>query len=215
MSTADLPTLPTLYKDSILKPPSKANTSTKPPSATLNSKISLVCTDLTSLRTDAIVNAANTSLLGGGGVDGAIHRAAGPKLLAECRTLHGCATGSAKITDAYDLPCQKVIHAVGPVYDYRDPEKSAKLLKGCYVTSLGLLKEHGLKSIAFSALSTGVYGYPSKDAAEVAIGAVREWLEENEEGKDVDKIVFCSFLEKDERAYESIVPKHFPPAEDK
>ena len=130
--------------------------------------------DITKLSTDAIVNAANESLLGGGGVDGAIHRAAGPQLLEECATLDGCDTGSAKITDAYRLPCKKVIHAVGPVYYSTKREgMHEKLLSGCYTTSLDLAAQNDCKSLAFSALSTGVYGYPSDEAAETAIRAVK------------------------------------------
>ena len=200
-----IPTLPTLYKQNTLFPsPSPAQSSPH------TSKISLIRTDITTLRVDAIVNAANTSLLGGGGVDGAIHRAAGPDLLKECRTLDGCETGSAKITDAYDLPCKKVIHAVGPVYGSakrKGEGEAERLLAGCYTTSLDLMAEAGLGSIAFSALSTGVYGYPSLEAAEVAVGAVKGWLDEDSErARKVERVVFCSFLEKDEKDYEEVVP---------
>ena len=208
-----IPTLSTLYKTSKLPPAPPSNSPTNiTPNPSYNVKISLIRTDITTLATTAIVNAANESLLGGGGVDGAIHRAAGEELLEECRTLDGCETGSAKITGAYDLPCKHVIHAVGPVYwaARREGEGVAEeLLAGCYTTSLDLLVGEGVGggSIAFSALSTGVYGYPSDEAAEVAVGAVREWLDADEEraGK-VERVVFCSFLEKDERAYEEVVP---------
>lgn len=200
----DIPTLPTLYKEGQL-----AAAQTPSPKATpnLSPKISLIRTDITTLATTAIVNAANTSLLGGGGVDGAIHRAAGPDLLRECRTLGGCATGSAKLTAAYNLPCKYVIHAVGPVYHSAEREVVEGQLAGCYTRSLELLVQRGGGSVAFSALSTGVYGYPSREAAEVAVGAVRGWLEEDAEraGK-VERVVFCSFLEKDERAYWEVVP---------
>ncbi|KAK4454254.1 hypothetical protein QBC34DRAFT_392921, partial [Podospora aff. communis PSN243] len=150
------------------------------------------------------------SLLGGGGVDGAIHRAAGPRLLAECRTLNGCRTGSAKITQAYNLPCSRVIHAVGPVYDDYDPEKSERELTSCYTTSLQLAVENGCRSVAFSALSTGVYGYPSRAAAPAALSAVREFML-GEEGKKIDKVVIVTFEKKDVDAYNEALPLFFPP----
>jgi len=131
--------------------------------------------DITRFETDVIVNAANTSLLGGGGVDGAIHRAAGPRLLAATRQLGGARTGEAKITDAFDITtAQKIVHTVGPVYASYPPDKAARLLADCYRASLDLAA--GYRSIAFPAISTGVYGYPIADAARVAVGAIREWL---------------------------------------
>lgn len=205
ISLTEIPTLTLLYTTSRL---SSSDTTQPNATSTYNDKISLIRTDITRLSTDAIVNAANESLLGGGGVDGAIHRAAGPELLEECETLDGCNTGSAKITGAYELPCEKVIHAVGPVY--RTTKKQGlhtQLLQSCYTTSLDLAVQHGCKSIAFSALSTGVYGYPSEEAAEAAIAAVKGWLDaDGERGGKIDRIVFCSFLEKDEKAYEKFIP---------
>ena len=138
-------------------------------------RIELVQGDITRQEVDAIVNAANTSLLGGGGVDGAIHRAAGSELLAECRTLGGCETGSAKITRGYSLPAKYVIHAVGPVY-HGGSGGEAELLAGCYRTAMKLADENACESIAFSAISCGVYGYPIREAARIALSTVAEEL---------------------------------------
>lgn len=177
-----------------------------PFSQSFNDRIGVIRGDITKLKVDAIVNAANSSLLGGGGVDGAIHRGAGPDLYDECEKLNGCKTGSAKITNAYELPCKKVIHAVGPIYSSRYKEKSEKDLAGCYTTSLGLAVENKCKSIAFSALSTGVYGYPSNDAAPVAIRAVKDFLE-GKDGDKLEKVVFCTFVQKDVDAYNHWLPQ--------
>jgi O-acetyl-ADP-ribose deacetylase (regulator of RNase III) len=152
--------------------------------------------DITTLAVDAIVNAANTSLLGGGGVDGAIHRKAGPELVAECRGLGGCATGDAKITAGYRLPAKHVIHAVGPVWrggTHGEPE----LLASCYRRALELANANGLRSIAFPSISTGVYGYPIERAAPLAVSTVRAHLEDT----SIREVTFCCFSESDLAVY--------------
>ena len=156
--------------------------------------------DITKLKVDAIVNAANSSLLGGGGVDGAIHRAAGPGLLAECRTLNGCRTGEAKITGGYNLPAAHVIHTVGPIYSgsASDPVD----LRNCYLNSLEVARANGLHSIAFPGISTGVYGYPKTEAAKVALTAVQEWLDENS-GYEME-VTIVNFSDADYRVYQAV-----------
>lgn len=161
------------------------------PISSIMGKIKIIKGDITTLACDVIVNAANSSLLGGGGVDGAIHYAAGPELLAECRTLHGCRTGEAKITRGYNLPSSFVIHTVGPVYFEHTPSDAEALLTSCYENSLNLAKEKGLKTIAFPLISAGVYGYPQRDAIRVAIETMK--LHQN----DFDEITLVLFGERE------------------
>ena len=165
----------------------------------VKSQIQVVQGDITKLDCDGIVNAANRSLLGGGGVDGAIHRAAGPELLAECRTLHGCRTGEAKITKGYRLKAKYIIHTVGPIYS--GTAEDAAQLADCYRNSLDLAKEHDVHSIAFPAISTGVYGYPLEDAAEIAVKTVAQWLEDHADY--AMQVIFCCFDARTERVYQA------------
>ena len=160
--------------------------------------------DITQLKVDAIVNAANTSLLGGGGVDGAIHRAAGPELLAECRTLGGCPTGEAKITGGYNLAARHVIHTVGPVYSAKSADTARTLLTRCYRNSLELAIENHLKSIAFPAISCGVYGYPIDAACKVAVDTACDFLKNN---KDLEKVIFMLFSPQDKKVYDDYLSK--------
>ena len=162
-------------------------------------RIDIRAADITTLDVDAIVNAASETLLGGGGVDGAIHRAAGPDLLAECQTLHGCSTGQAKITRGYRLKARHVIHTVGPVWRGGGQNEPA-LLASCHRESLKLAVAHGIRTIAFPAISCGIYGYPIPEAARIAIGTVRQFLEENETPAQV---IFACFGAAVLRAFEA------------
>lgn len=157
--------------------------------------------DITKLNVDAIVNAANSSLLGGGGVDGAIHRAAGPELLAECRTLHGCKTGDAKLTRGYRLPARFVIHTAGPVW-HGGAQGEAELLASCYQRSLEIAASEHLNSIAFPAISTGVYGFPIRAAAEIAISTVRAFTPS---ATSLQEIIFCCFSANDYQIYADLL----------
>ena len=152
-------------------------------------RIAVIAGDITQQRVDAIVNAANTTLLGGGGVDGAIHRAAGPELLAECRMLGGCATGHAKITRGYKLPAKWVIHTVGPVWQDGNHSED-ELLASCYRSCFALVKQHGIKTVAFPSISTGAYGFPMDRAARIAVRETKDFLEQN---RSVEKVVLVCF----------------------
>ncbi|SPO31609.1 related to LRP16 protein [Ustilago trichophora] len=209
---SSIPTLATLYKTSKLTPPTPSTLSSSIyPFAHL---ISIHCGDITTLTSiHSIVNAANTTLLGGGGVDGAIHKAAGPQLLAECRSLHGCPTGSAKTTKAYNLPAQYVIHTVGPIYKSNQKEESEKLLRSSYRSSLEELKKLQGKSIAFPSISTGVYGYPFDTAAKAALDEIGTWLETDGNYKQIERVVLCCFSQKDADKYLELAPTVFPPQE--
>lgn len=172
---------------------------------TLQERLKIHLGSITELDVDAIVNAANTTLLGGGGVDGAIHRAAGPKLLVECRTLGGCRTGEAKITEGYQLKARHVIHTVGPVWKGGDHGEE-ELLRSCYRRSFGLLSAAKLRSIAFPAISTGAYGYPLEEAAEIGVAESISALNRH---RSIMLVVFACFDRMAEAAYERILAKYF------
>ncbi|XP_057385023.1 ADP-ribose glycohydrolase MACROD2 isoform X3 [Balaenoptera acutorostrata] len=174
----------------------------------LSEEVSLYRGDITLLEVDAIVNAANASLLGGGGVDGCIHRAAGPCLLAECRNLNGCETGHAKITCGYDLPAKYVIHTVGPIARGHINGSHKEDLANCYKSSLKLVKENNIRSVAFPCISTGIYGFPNEPAAIIALSTIKEWLAKNQH--QVDRIIFCVFLEVDFKIYKKKMSEFFP-----
>lgn len=171
----------------------------------MKTKIEMIKGDITKVAADAIVNAANTTLLGGGGVDGAIHRAAGPRLLEECKTLGGCATGEAKTTKGYNLPTRYVIHTVGPVW-HGGHSGEEELLALCYRNALGLAQKHSLKTIAFPSISTGAYRFPIEKAAPIALKTVRSFLEGNPDV--LEKVIFILFSDEDLAVYRKEYRKH-------
>lgn len=167
----------------------------------MNPRIQVLQADITQLDVDAIVNAANSTLLGGGGVDGAIHRAAGPDLLAECRMLNGCRTGEAKITKGHRLKARHIIHTVGPIWNGGKRGEADKL-RACYTNSLRLAAENGLKSIAFPCISTGIYRFPADEAAKIALDSVRAFLDTP---CSIESVVFCCFSEADRGRYQLLL----------
>lgn len=170
----------------------------------MEERIKVVMGDITQLKVDAIVNAANSSLLGGGGVDGAIHRAAGPELLEECRKLNGCATGQAKITSGFKLPAKYVIHTVGPVWN-GGRNNEDELLANCYRNSLSLAVHNDIKAVAFPAISTGVYRFPQKRAAEIALGTVKDFIEKN---GSIEEVIFVCFDQYNYNIYKDLINSH-------
>lgn len=215
LAADEIPTLSLLYK--LGKLPSTPSAITIPttlsfkpagsitPSKALNDRVCLVRHDITKLEVDAVTNAANKRLLGGGGIDGAIHSAAGPGLLAECRTLGGCNTGDAKITGGHNLPAKKIIHAVGPIYDAFEPKESETLLTSAYNKVLNLAVDNDCKTLALCGISTGIYGYPPHEAAPVAISTVKKFLE-SEKGKKLEKVVFVTWVKQDVESYAQFLP---------
>lgn len=217
---SEIPTLASLYTQNKISP-SDETLPTPVPGATAahNERLSILRADITTLAVDAIVNAAKPSLMGGRGVDGAIHRAAGRELRAACARLPQdpsasaadgssvrCAAGDAKLTEGYRLPAKYVIHTVGPVYHRTGPERARALLASCYDACLSLAAEHGIRTVAFSGISTGVYGYPSVDAAEVACERVKKFLDDGELSSGIERVIFVTFEEKDVHAYNANLP---------
>ncbi|KAE8221580.1 hypothetical protein CF319_g5079 [Tilletia indica] len=197
-------------KAGTLTPPSpstSSSTTTATPTFPVADRIYLHKGDITKVATAAIVNAANSSLMGGGGVDGAIHRAAGRELLEECGRLVGCQTGDAKLTAGYRLPAKAVIHTVGPIYNANRHQECEMALKSCYRRSLELAIENKLDTIAFPSISTGVYGYPKDQATRTAVQAVGQFLTETDTAQAIKGVVFVSFSDNDLKIYEGVLPE--------
>ena len=216
ISPSQIPTIAALYASGKLVPSSSQPRMS--PSAHLNNRISIYRGDITALRLDAIVNAANTRMLGGGGVDGAIHAAAGPGLKAECAThpegANGrCPTGEARITGGHDLPAKHVIHAVGPDCNrIRDKVKAQELLTSVYDNILKTAADNDVKTLGICGISTAIFAYPPMDACNVACERVRRFME-RDEGKGLERVVFVTFSPRDVEAYDTVLPKWFPPVE--
>ncbi|GAA5835400.1 hypothetical protein JCM9279_004529 [Rhodotorula babjevae] len=207
----DLKTVADLFDDGSLEPCDDQDDVEHPHSAQANTKVVLWRGDITKLEVDCIVNAANKSLLGGGGVDGAIHSAAGPDLLAECRTLDGADTGETKLTAGYRLPAKHIAHTVGPIYRASGSKaESERLLRSCYRSTLDLCIDNDIRTVAFSGISTGIYGYPIQAAAETACDEVRKFLD-GPNGDKIDKVIFCVFRQVDVDSYLDALPAFFPP----
>ncbi|KAH7109015.1 hypothetical protein EDB81DRAFT_863357 [Dactylonectria macrodidyma] len=204
--TTEPSSLEELYEQSALM--ASSSSPAFPASADVNKRIGVMRGNITDVGLDAIVNAANQSLLVGGGVDYAIHRAAGPQLLEECAGIGGCPTGEARITRGYNLRAKHVIHTVGPVYYLVDDP--AALLGNCYRNTLELAVQKNVKSLAFSCISTGVYGFPSRKAAKVACETVRKFMD-GHDGKKLSRVVFVTFEQRDLDAYYAVIPEYFPP----
>jgi len=210
LKLASIKTLRDAYRAGVIK----VRISPKyPPKPTLLDRVSLWQGDITILDVDSIVNAANSRLGDGAGVNGAIQTAAGPDLLEECLTLGGCETGLAKITKGYDLPARHVIHAVGPIYSSRDVERKAAELRSCYKTSLEIAIQNDLKHIAFPSLSTGIFGYPIEDATHIALDATRVFLD-TPEGDKLDRVIFVVWSNRDRDVYRDLIPHYFPHEEE-
>ncbi|KAM0792172.1 hypothetical protein ACM66B_004869 [Microbotryomycetes sp. NB124-2] len=207
LAPSELETLASLYKNGKLQPAPEQEYS---PNDDHNNKVILWQGDITKLAVHAVLNAANKSLLGGGGIDGAIHRAAGPELKQECRTLNGAETGQVKMTKGYNLPSKYVLHAVGPVYSAKKGQENETKLRSCYSGALKLVREAGLRSVALCSISTGIYGYPKDEATPIALDEVRTFLDQH--GKEVDHVIFCVFSPADVEIYEEHLPRFFPPA---
>jgi len=216
----DIPKISDLYRAAVLTLRGDAKPK-YPVKASLLDRVSLHRCDITELQVDSIVNAANKTLEGGGGVDGAIHRAAGPGLYEECcalpkiasDTMIRCQTGDARITKAYNLPSRHVIHTVGPIYSSSDVETKAEQLASCYRTSLQLAVANSLTHIAFPAISTGIYGYPIESATHTALDEVRRFLD-SEAGETLNRVIFVVWHLKDKEVYENLIPEYFPPTEE-
>ncbi|BGP46140.1 hypothetical protein JCM10450v2_001980 [Rhodotorula kratochvilovae] len=214
VKVSELKTIREMYEEGSLQGYDESEELAYPHDATLNEKVVLWRGDITKLEVDCIVNAANKALLGGGGVDGAIHSAAGPGLLAECRTLNGAETGETKLTGGHRLPVKHIAHTVGPVYSRGRREECEEKLRSCYKTTLDLCVENNIRTVAFSGISTGIYGYPLDAAAQVACDEIHKFFEGNG-GDKIDKVIFCVFRQIDVNSYLDNIPIYFPPSPEK